>query len=211
MICDLVSEHNKKKRSIKRRLKEFRSVWNGSDKRVFSELCFCICTPQSKALYCDKAVSGLEKSGILFKGDLRQIKAGLRAIRFPNNKARYIIKARELFSGQDRAIRIKDKIDVDNIPKTRKWLAQHVAGIGFKEASHFLRNIGFGKDIAILDVHILRNLKRYGIIKEIPLSITKTTYLNIENKMRAFSQRIKVPLEELDLLFWSIETGFIFK
>ena len=210
MIRDLISEYNKKKRSIKRRLKEFKSVWSGSDKRVFSELCFCICTPQSKAVYCDKAVSDLEKSGILFRGDLRQIKAGLIAVRFPNNKARYIIKARELFdAGGD--IRIKDKIDVDNIPKTRKWLAQYVAGIGFKEASHFLRNIGFGNDVAILDVHILRNLKRYGVIKKIPLSLTKKSYFNIENKMRAFSQRIKVPLEELDLLFWSIQTGFIFK
>ncbi|MEA3489727.1 MAG: N-glycosylase/DNA lyase [Candidatus Omnitrophota bacterium] len=210
MIRDLISEYNKKKRSIKKRLKEFRTVWSGSDKRVFSELCFCICTPQSKAVYCDKAVSGLEESDILFKGRLRQIKAGLRAVRFPNNKARYIIKARELFSaGGD--IRIKDKIDVNNITQTRKWLAQKVAGIGFKEASHFLRNIGFGKDLAILDIHILKNIAKYGIIKEIPKTISKSKYLLLEDKVRIFSVKVNIPMDELDLLFWSNQTGFVFK
>jgi len=80
-----------------------------------------------------------------------------------------------------------------------------------KEASHFLRNIGLGKDLAILDRHILKNLKEYGVINEIPKSITKKVYIAIEDKMREFSKRINIPMDELDLLFWSKETGIIFK
>ncbi|MEM3584736.1 MAG: hypothetical protein QW193_05630, partial [Nitrososphaerales archaeon] len=80
-----------------------------------------------------------------------------------------------------------------------------------KEASHFLRNIGLGKDFAILDRHILKNLKEFNVIKDIPKSISKKVYLDIENKMREFSKQINIPMDELDLLFWSKETSFIFK
>ena len=68
-----------------------------------------------------------------------------------------------------------------------------------------------GKDISILDTHILKNLKRYKVIDKIPVSISRRCYLNIEDRMRGFSKDIKIPIEELDLLFWSKETGFIFK
>ena len=210
MIRDLILEYNKKKHEIRRKLKEFKLVWSNSDKKVFSELCFCICTPQSKAVYCDKAISGLEKNSILFKGTSRQIKSGLKTVRFPNNKAGYIIKARKLFTVNG-TIRVKDRVNVDNIPETRQWFVRNVKGIGFKEASHFLRNIGFGKDFAILDVHILRNMIKHGIIHEIPKNISKTAYFILENKLRKFSEKIKIPMDELDLLFWFAETGRILK
>nr|MBC8387338.1 DNA lyase [Actinomycetota bacterium] len=79
------------------------------------------------------------------------------------------------------------------------------------EASHFLRNIGLGGNIAILDIHILRSLEKYRVINKIPSSISRKIYLDIENKMREFSINIDISLPELDLLFWSNQTGFIFK
>lgn len=63
---------------------------------------------------------------------------------------------------------------------------ENIKGLGCKEASHFLRNIGLGNDMAILDIHILGNLKRYKVIEEIPSSISRKNYLNIEDKMRKF-------------------------
>ena len=94
----------------------------------------------------------------------------------------------------------------------REWLVENIKGYGYKEASHFLRNVGLGSDIAILDRHILKNLKRYGVIDKIPPSLgNRKIYMDIEEKMKHFSKKIKVPLEELDLLFWAQETGFVFK
>ena len=84
-------------------------------------------------------------------------------------------------------------------------------GLGYKEASHFLRNIGVGLDLAILDRHIIKNLKRYGVIEEVPKSLTPKKYLEIEEKMKEFARRIDIPMPELDLLFWSMETGEVFK
>ncbi|MDP8299777.1 MAG: N-glycosylase/DNA lyase [Candidatus Tantalella remota] len=206
----LAGEYQRQKRAIKKRLKEFEAVWGESEKRIFSELCFCICTPQSSAIQCDKAVAGLVKSGVLYKGSAEQIRVGLKAVRFPNNKARYIVETRDLFT-EKRGIRIKGRIDEDDIPATRHWLVRNVKGIGFKEASHFLRNIGFGRDLAILDVHILKNMIRFGIIKEVPKTLTEKRYLSLEGRLRRFSDRIGIPMVELDLLFWSAETGVIFK
>ena len=210
MTDKLFSVYAKKKKDIKKRLKDFEKVWLSSEKKIFSELCFCICTPQSKAVYCDKAVAYLEKSGKLFTGTQLQVRAGLKAVRFPNNKARYIVEAREVFSRGGR-IRIKDKIDPKEMLETRDWFVKNVKGLGYKEASHFLRNIGHGRDLAILDVHILRNMKRYKVIKEIPKSISKSCYLDLEGKLKKFAKKIEVPLGELDLLLWSQETGEIFK
>ncbi|MBU4134056.1 DNA lyase, partial [bacterium] len=84
-------------------------------------------------------------------------------------------------------------------------------GYGFKEASHFLRNVGKGEKLAILDRHILRNLKNFGAIKEIPQAISGKLYLEIEKKFMLFAKRLKIPPAELDLLLWYKETGKVFK
>jgi N-glycosylase/DNA lyase len=93
----------------------------------------------------------------------------------------------------------------------REWLVANINGMSYKEASHFLRNIGMGQDLAILDRHILKNLVRLGVIQEIPSSISPRKYLDIEEKMRRFCTREKIPMDHLDMLLWCRETGEIFK
>jgi len=207
---NLISTYNKKKKAIKNRLKEFEKIKQATNEDLFSELCFCILTPQSKAVYCDEAIRELRRTGLLFNGRKTAVRKRLQRVRFPNNKTLYLIAARKLFK-DGKAINVRNKLDPRNILKTRDWLAKSIKGLGYKEASHFLRNIGLGKDIAILDAHILRNLKRLGVVNKIPVSMSKKTYLDIEEKMRRFSGKVGIPLEELDLLFWSNQTGFIFK
>ena len=209
-LNELLSSYRKKRYQIRKKLKEFEDLYKGKDEHIFRELCFCILTPQSKAIYCDEAIRKLVRSGLLSKGDKSDIKASLRRVRFPNSKASYLIAARKVFKNS-RGFDVKSKIDEGNIPKTREWFVKNIKGLGYKEASHFLRNIGLGDNIAILDIHILRNLKKYRVIKEIPSSISRKIYLDIENKMREFSLKIVISLPELDLLLWSNQTGFIFK
>ncbi len=209
-LNELLSSYRKKRYQIKKKLKEFKDLYKGKDEHIFRELCFCILTPQSKAIYCDEAIKELVRSGLLSKGGKSDIRASLSRVRFPNSKASYLIAARKAFKNS-RGFDVKSKIDEGNIPKTREWFVKNIKGLGYKEASHFLRNIGLGDNIAILDIHILRNLKRYRVINKIPSSISRKIYLNIENKMRVFSQKIGISLPELDLLFWSNQTGFIFK
>ncbi len=208
---ELISEYKKRKDSIKKRLKEFSEVHKSKDEDIFSELCFCLLTPQSKAVYCDKAVKELVSSGLLFKGNEDVIKNILRGnVRFHNKKAAYLVGAREFFR-DGKKLNLKGKLDITNTFSAREWLVRNIKGLGYKEASHFLRNIGLGKDIAIIDRHILKNLKKYGAIKRIPASISRNNYIGLEEAMRNFSKKVKIPMEELDLLFWSAQTGFVFK
>lgn len=206
----LFSEYKKKKRLIKDRLDDFKKVYDSGDEEIFAELAFCLFTPQSRAVTCDKAVRELKASGLLSKGSKRQVRGRLKGVRFPNNKASFFMVARRLFK-KNGSFRIKEKLDRCDVYATREYLVKDVKGLGFKEASHFLRNIGLGSDLAILDVHILKNLKRFGVIDKIPGSLTKNKYLDIEQKMKAFSNELRIPMDELDLLFWSRQTGMIFK
>lgn len=200
----LFDVYNSRKSKIKQRLKEFKGVT--SDKDVFSELCFCICTPQSKAELCNKAVKNLMKDDFVFKASESNLRKFLIGVRFNKNKAKYIVEARSLKEGlKERLLQIKES------KERREFLVKNVKGLGYKEASHFLRNIGLGEDLAILDRHVLKNLLRYGVIREIPRTRTKKNYLRIEERMKKFAKQIRVPLAELDLLFWSMETGRIFK
>ena len=200
----LALEYKKKKGLIKKRLKDFEEVGRGSAKDIFTELCFCILTPQSNAIQCDKAIKELKKKRLLFNAPASAIRPVLKGkSRFHNKKAGYLVSARRSF---DRSV-----LFAGNILDVRKKIVENIKGVGYKEASHFLRNIGLGKDVAILDRHILKNLKRYGVIEAVPLSISAKSYLNIEENARSFAKKMGIGLGELDLLFWSRETGRIFK
>lgn len=201
---DILSSYKTKKNEIQKRLDEFRKA--KSDEGLFAELVFCILTPQSKAHSCDLAVRDLFESKVIFSGNARAIESRLKSsVRFHKTKARHIIKARSFLNNGIKAKLVGSPTDV------REWLVQNVYGLGYKEASHFLRNVGLGEELAILDRHILKNLVKHGVIKEIPKSLTRKRYMEIEGKMKKFSGNLGIPVSHLDLLFWSEETGEVFK
>ncbi len=207
-LRDLYSE---KRNAIHQRLREFREILDRNDDDVFAELCFCLLTPQSSAKTCWAAVSRLKERSLLLKGEANEIQPQLNDVRFGDSKAKYIVEARATFS-KDGKLYLKSHLSSFTNPfELREWMVENVKGLGYKEASHFLRNVGLGEEFAILDRHILRNLKRLDVITEVPVSITKKRYLEIEEKLRSFSREIGIPLADLDLLFWSRETGWIFK
>jgi len=211
-LSALMASYHKRKAKIKQRLDDFRKVLSGSEWDVFAELCFCLCTPQSQAVKCNRAINQLVSSRLLFKGNWETIAKVLhsKGVRFHNQKARYIVRAMNLLTVKG-IMSPKRRIDKVDVLKTREWLVENIKGMGYKEASHYLRNIGLGWDIAILDRHILKNLNRLGVIGSLPKPLTKKKYLEIENRMRIFSKSSQIPFDELDLLFWSEETGHVFK
>ena len=139
-----------------------------------------------------------------------KIEKYLRGVRFHKKKAQYIELARDFFTEKSK-LKIKHRIGAKNAFEVREFLAGNVKGIGYKEASHFLRNIGLGSGLAILDRHILKNLERFGVIGGVPKSLAPRKYMEIESRMYGFSEKIGIPLGHLDLLFWSMETGKVFK
>jgi len=196
---ELSEEYKKHKKEIESRLKEFSQL---DSKEHVKELFFCILTPQSNAEKCWQAVLELEKC----RKNEENINQCLRTkTRFYKNKTRYLLEANNNWS------KIKKKLKEENPIELRKWIADNVKGIGLKEASHFLRNIGKSKNqLAILDRHILRQLEKLKVIDE-NITLNRKNYLGLENKMKTFSKKVNIPLDHLDLLFWKIESGRIFK
>ncbi len=191
------------KSEIKARLREFRLA---NKENYKNELFFCILTPQSNAKKCWEAIIQLNK---LKQFNEENIKNILKArTRFHNNKAKYLAAAQKNWESIISVLESEEKTDAK---KLRNWLADNISGYGMKEASHFVRNIGkSNSEIAILDRHILRNLKALKIIKEERIKNRKD-YLEKEQKFINFSKKAGIPADELDLLFWSNETGEIFK
>jgi N-glycosylase/DNA lyase len=87
-IKELIKKYRIKKGRIKKRLKEFKKTLNLSNKKIFAELAFCICTPQTRATVCWNAISSLMKNGLLYKGNETKIRPFLSGVGFANKKTK---------------------------------------------------------------------------------------------------------------------------
>jgi N-glycosylase/DNA lyase len=200
------------KDKVQQQLDSFTHIREKWDKKVlFQEYCFCLLTPQSKARHAEKAIAELVKSNALYTAEADDIAAYLNIVRFKNTKAKNIVSFRTFFfskEGDD----FLDFIRSTALAKDkRKRIVQEIKGMGFKEASHCLRNIGFYPEIAILDRHILRNLKYLDLIDKIPTTISEKNYLAMEEKMKILAEKTNIPMEFLDYVIWFKETKDIFK
>jgi N-glycosylase/DNA lyase len=192
------------KAKIDKRIGEFKDAGKKGDSEIFKELCFCLLTANYDAA---KAIVIQEKVGDGFHG-LSETKLSdeLKKLgyRFPNVRAKYIVEARKHKDGLKKNI-CSYKSDNDR----RKWFAENVKGLGYKEASHFLRNIGH-EDCAIIDFHIIDLLVKYSIIKK-PKTITPKVYLEVEEALKKLGKQTGLNMAELDLYLWYMETGKILK
>jgi len=191
-------------RLVESRINEFNEIKSNSHDKIFGELCFCIMTANCSAKKC------IEVQKLIGDGfnNLPEEKLAhnlkLYGYRFPNIRANYIVKAREL-QGE-----LKSNIKTcKDLHKLREWIVKNILGLGYKEASHFLRNIGFA-DYAIIDFHILDLLTKFNLIEK-PKTLTKIKYLEIEELLRILAERLNLNLAELDLYMWYMETGKILK
>lgn len=189
---------------VDRRLAEFKRAGRRDDEGLFKELCFCLLTANYSAeggIRIQQAIG----DGFMTLGE-KQLAKRLRDLgyRFPNVRASYIVQARK----HARGLR-KKLLGFDSEQDARDWLAKEVKGLGYKEASHFLRNIGY-EDVAIVDFHIVDFLVAYRLVER-PKTMTPKRYLEIEEVLRDVAQKSGMNLGELDLYMWYCETGKILK
>lgn len=204
-IDECRATHAEHAEEIRARLDEFRAV---PPTRHFYELCYCLMTPQSSALQCAAVAAELEHRhfrDVAFDPAplLRSWRNGY--VRFHNTKARRLLALRARFEevAAMMASDMEDKL-------LRNTLARTVDGLGMKEASHFLRNVGRTR-VAIVDRHIIRNLIRSGVLDGEPAGISVRRYLDIERRFEDLADAMDIPADELDLLLWRRETGFVLK
>lgn len=201
---ELILEYHKKKKEIEIRLLDFKSI---KSEKYFYELCYCLSTPQSKAESALIVQNELEKLDFRNKDIAPSLILSNpnSYIRFHNQKANYMLQMKGKYIEIEKII----NSTLSNYEK-RDWLAANVKGIGMKESSHFLRNIGY-EGLAILDRHILKTLVNCDVFDEIPDISTIKKYKEVELKFLEFSSNLNIPIDHLDLLFWSSKTGKILK
>ncbi|MGD8544535.1 MAG: N-glycosylase/DNA lyase [Candidatus Bathyarchaeota archaeon] len=189
---------------IDQRLGQFLEVGESSSEEIFIELCFCILTANCSAERCMEVQLSVGKGFSTLSAQKLTNRLRKLGYRYPNVRSKYIVEAR-IYKDT-----IKDVIGAfDNSVDARAWLVKNIKGMGHKEASHFLRNIGF-TDLAIIDFHIIDVLIRYGIIKR-PKTLTRKRYFEIEDQLKMIARKSDLNLAELDLHLWYIETGKILK
>lgn len=151
--------------------------------------------------------------GLLMDGTVEEVARALRGVhRYPNARARYVVETRQYLM-QHHGMRLREALMSFRCRQERRdWLAvtKGIKGLGYKEASHFLRNIGFS-GYAILDKHVLNCLKEIGIIDDAKPPSTRKRYLEIEDEMKRFADEISIDFDALDLVLWSMKTNVILK
>ena len=192
------------KRLVDSRIMGFKELGKKSNNEIFNELCFCILTANFNA---ERSINIQNNIGSGFY-DLpeQQLVEKLKALghRFPTARGKYIVGARKHKDSLKQAIQ-----SLENERELRKRLVETVKGIGYKEASHFLRNIGF-TNVAIIDFHIVDVLVKHNLIER-PKTLTPKNYLKIEQVLKQVAERTNLTLAELDLYLWYMETGKVLK
>jgi len=185
------------------RIQEFKEIDKKSNDELFKELCFCILTANFNA---EKSIKIQKEIGECFLTDSKDALAQkLRYCghRFPNARATYISESIKCKNS------LGEIVQIHNGNALRDWIVENVKGLGYKEASHFLRNVGFD-DYAIIDFHIIDLLVYYKLIEK-PKTITRRKYMLIENLLKKIARKTDLTLAELDLYLWYMETGKILK
>jgi len=216
-LCKKLEEMRKDRvlaSTIRSRLGEFKEVFYSSSSDWFSELCFCILTANTSA------DMGIRIQQVISPEEFMTMSEEEIIERLHSLHARfYRMRGHYIHSNQRLAPILKEKVreiagnpgesGYESEKKAREWLVENVKGFGYKEASHFLRNVGY-RNLAILDKHILRLMKKYGLIDEIP-TMTAKRYLETEKRLRSFGDTVGMSMAELDLYLWYMATGTVKK
>jgi N-glycosylase/DNA lyase len=211
-LAQLRVEYQQRQTAIQARLAEFRTLGaTASDVELFAELVFCIFTAGASARMGIKSLARVRP--ILLTGDqtaLENILVG--AHRYPRGRAGYIVHTRDYLQ-QHCGLQMRKLLASFPDRQSRRdfWAANRdIKGIGLKEASHFLRNIGY-PGYAILDKHVLRSLHELGLLEDPHPPKNSKQYFAIEQVVYRLAEQLEIDCDELDLLLWSHKTGEILK
>ena len=190
--------------TIDKRIDQFSSVFESGIDEIFKEMCFCIMTANCGAKKCIEVQERIDNGFLMYSEDELRKKFKEFGYRFPNIRANYILEARGYLSELEN--KLSSNIDEFDL---REWIVKFIKGLGYKEASHFLRNIGY-RNYAIIDFHIIDLLVKFEIIEK-PKTFTKSKYLEIESILKELGDKLHLDLGKLDLYLWYLETSEILK
>ena len=193
-----------------------------TENQVWKELCFCLLSGNVAFELVKSTIDVLETNGFLdFNWILEERKSHeyifklfnepnfepkkkngeLRKYRYPKKRSEEITKAAQILYSNSSLKKILEKAASD--VEIRNFLAKNIPGIGIKESSHFLRNIGYSDSLAIIDIHVLRFLKQNNFVYQSDvLSLTESKYEKLEIILQNLADFHGLNLGILDLSIW---------
>ena len=214
VLEDIRATHKARRKEIRARLDQFREVWrHGSNARLWEELVFCIFTAGASARMGFRAIDAIRP--LLIDGTREDMTVALRnagAHRFPVERPGYVVVTRDYLRDHCN-LELREQLQSFTDPiERRDWLAREkrIKGLGYKESSHFLRNIGL-MGHAILDKHVMSCLTDLKVVETPKPPATRARYLETEERLRLFAREIRIDFDELDLVLWSMKTGEVLK
>jgi len=181
---------------VEERFKQFKQLGeNGTNEELYSELCFCILTANWSARGGMRAQQLIGVEGFM-KASEEELAETLTHLhhRYPKARASYIVKNRWVVHHLKALLSLPPA-------EAREWLVKNVLGIGYKEASHFLRNAGV-EELAILDRHVLSLMNQFGLIDSLPRSLTRQRYLSLETLLKEEARCFGESPGKFDLYLW---------
>lgn len=86
----------------------------------------------------------------------------------------------------------------------RAWFVQHAPGLGPKQSSMFLRNIGATYELAVLDRHVMNYMAVVGLSEAAPAARSMSAYVREERVLSAHAQEFGLPVGLLDWAVWIV-------
>ena len=126
----------------------------------------------------------------------------LRRYRFPRRKARLIVDARRWILEHSP---IHDRVAEFPDCRSRRQFLCDCPGIGPKTASWLLRNLGWGSEVGIIDVHVLSALRSAGRIRD--RLVMPRDYEEAEVAFLEWCDELAAPPAAFDLFLWEWQRG----
>jgi N-glycosylase/DNA lyase len=211
-IENIRAVHAGRAEEISSALEAFATIGRAGDDRVlWEEMVFCFFTGGCSARMGINALEAVKP--VLMTAGREELTQRLLGVhRYPNARAGYVVHSRE-FLIEHCGMKLRDKLfGFECRTERRDWLVREkgIKGLGYKEASHYLRNIGF-RGYAILDKHVLNCLAELGVIGDPKPPSTRSRYLETEQAYIELAGKVEIDPDELDLVLWSMKTGIILK
>ena len=191
-----------------------KSDWvSHSEDNLWRELVSCILGSRVRFEVAYAAVERLEENELLtarrresrfqqYEDDATAALSG--GYPFYRLRARQLREAAERLYGKSGSIRgfLQDALDVR---AARRLLTDEIAGLGPKQASLFLRNIGFAQYVAVLDVHVLAYMNWVGLTEKLFRSVpTIRKYETLEDAFIQHACSLGCSPDRFDLAVWVV-------
>lgn len=198
---------------IERRVAANDRVWN--ERELWRELACCVLSSQVPYDLAQAAAQRIDGEGLLLgrEAPASRIEAVLsepvsvggrmRRYRFPRSRAVQLAATHRAVMKRTGGLQLLLR-NGDGAESTRSWLVANAPGVGPKQASMFLRNVGYSYELAVLDRHVLNYMRALGLHGTGALPVGLTRYHRCEANLVDHARELGYRVGLIDWAIWIV-------